>query len=87
MRGSPAAETQNQARSISRDQATALLGAARGRSPLHELLVCLPFFNGLRASEAAAAHVEDPSEHDGHRVLRVLGKGESEHHRDRVLGR
>ena len=77
-RPAPAAEKQNQARSISRAQATRLLAAARERSPLHELLVCLLFFNGLRASEAAAAGLEDLGEHDGHRILRVRGKGETE---------
>jgi integrase len=77
-RPQPAAQKQNQARSISRSQATALLAAARERSALHELLVCLLFFNGLRASEAAAADLEDLGEHDGHRVLRVRGKGETE---------
>jgi integrase/recombinase XerD len=77
-RPAPAAEKQNQARSISRAQATTLLTAARGRSALHELLVCLLFFNGLRASEAAAAQIEDLGEHAGHRVLRVCGKGETE---------
>jgi integrase len=77
-RPAPAAEKQNQARSISRAQASDLLAAARERSPLHELLVCLLFFNGLRASEAAAAGLEDLGEHDGHRILRVRGKGETE---------
>ena len=77
-RPKPAAQEQNQARSVSRAQATALLTAARGRSALHELLVCLLFFNGLRASEAAAAQIEDLGEHDGHRVLRVCRKGETE---------
>jgi len=77
-RPAPAAEKQNQARSISRPQATRLLAAARERSPLHELLVGLLFFNGRRASEAAAAGLEDLGEHDGHRILRVRGKGETE---------
>jgi integrase/recombinase XerD len=77
-RPQPAAQKQNQARSISRAQATALLAAAHRRSPLHELLVCLLFCNGLRAGEAAAADLEDLGEHDGHRVLRVRGKGEIE---------
>ena len=40
--------------------------------------MCLLFFNGLRASEAAAVDVENLDEHDGHRVLRVCGKGETE---------
>jgi hypothetical protein len=40
----------NQARSISPSQATALLAGARQRSALHELLVCLLIFSGLRAS-------------------------------------
>jgi integrase len=61
-----------------RAQATRLPAAARERSALHELLVCLLFFNGLRASEAAAAGLEDQGEHDGHRILRVRGKGETE---------
>jgi integrase len=74
----PAAHKQNQARSISRAQATALLAAVRERSALHELLVCLLFLNGLRATEAVAADLEDLGERDGHRVLRVRGKGETE---------
>jgi site-specific recombinase XerD len=61
-RPTPAADTQIQARAISRAQATTLLIAARQRSPLHELLVCLLFFNGLRASEAAAARLADVDE-------------------------
>jgi hypothetical protein len=40
--------------------------------------VCLLFFNGLRASEAAAARLDDVDEHGGHRVLWVRGKGETE---------
>jgi integrase/recombinase XerD len=77
-RPKPAAEEQNQARALSRPQAATLLAAARTRSPLHELLVCLLFFNGLRVSEAASADVEDLSEHQGHRVLRIRGKGKTE---------
>ncbi len=77
-RPQPAAHKQNQARSLSRTQARTLLSAARERSALHELLVCLLFFNGLRASEAAAVAIEDLDEHDGHRILRVRGKGETE---------
>ena len=73
-RPKPAAEEQNQARALSRPQAAELLAAARTRSTLHELLVCLLFFNGLRVSEAASADVEDLSEHQGHRVLRSVAK-------------
>ena len=43
--------------------------------------MCLLFFNGLRASETAAAEIEDLGEHAGHRVLRVCGKGETERNR------
>jgi site-specific recombinase XerD len=74
----PAASEQNQARALSRPQAAQLLAAARARSVLHELLVCLLFFNGLRVSEAAGADVEDLSEHQGHRVLAIRGKGNAE---------
>jgi len=77
-RPTPAADKQIQARSISRAQASTLLTAARERSALHELLVCPLFFNGLRASEAAAAVLADVDEHGGHRVLWVRGKGETE---------
>ena len=77
-RPKPAAGEQNQARALSRSQAAELLAAARRRSTLHELLVCLLFFNGLRVSEAAGADVEDLSEHQGHRVLRIRGKGKTE---------
>ncbi|MGO9899492.1 MAG: site-specific integrase [Solirubrobacteraceae bacterium] len=61
----PAASEQNHARALSRPQAAQLLAAARPRSALHELLVCLLFFNGLRVSKAAGADVEDLSEHQG----------------------
>ena len=77
-RPKPAASEQNQARALSRAQAAQLLAAARARSTLHELLVCLLFFNGLRVSEAAAADVEDLAEHQGHRVLAIRGKGNTE---------
>ena len=77
-RPKPAADEQNQARALSRPQAAELLAAARTRSTLHELLVCLLFFNGLRVSDAASADVEDLDEHQGHRVLRVRGKGKTE---------
>jgi integrase/recombinase XerD len=77
-RPTPAADSQAQTRSISRTQATTLLAAARERSAAHELLVCLLFFNGLRASEVAAARLADLDEHGGHRVLWVRGKGETE---------
>jgi integrase/recombinase XerD len=77
-RPKPAADEQNQARALSRPQAAELLAAARTRSTLRELLACLLFFNGLRVSEAASADVEDLDEHQGHRVLRVRGKGKTE---------
>ncbi|MGO9753600.1 MAG: tyrosine-type recombinase/integrase [Solirubrobacteraceae bacterium] len=77
-RPKPAASEQNQARALSRPQVAQLLAAARARSALHELLVCLLFFNGLRVSEAAGADVEDLAEHQGHRVLAIRGKGNAE---------
>jgi hypothetical protein len=48
-RPTPAAARQNQARALSEAQVL-MLGAARARAPLHELLASLLFYNALRVS-------------------------------------
>jgi site-specific recombinase XerD len=57
-------------------QLEALLTAARQSSNRSDLaLVCLLGLLGLRIFEASGTNIADLGEEDGHRVLRVVGKG------------
>ena len=78
-RPAPAAEKQNQARSISRAQADPACSPPRASAPLCTSCSC-----ACCSSTACAPPrpqppaLEDLGEHDGHRILRVRGKGETE---------
>ncbi|WP_247829184.1 tyrosine-type recombinase/integrase [Arthrobacter antioxidans] len=61
--------------SLSRDQARALLGAARANGPRSHALVSLLLFTGLRLSEALNADTTDYGHDGGHRTLTVQRKG------------
>lgn len=60
---------------LNRDQALALLAAARRDGPRSEALVTLLMFTGLRISEALSARTSDYAHDSGHRVLTVRRKG------------
>ncbi|AOT04704.1 tyrosine-type recombinase/integrase [Arthrobacter sp. U41] len=60
---------------LSRDQALALLEAARRDGPRSNALVSLLMFTGLRISEALQARTSDYAHDSGHRVLTVRRKG------------
>jgi integrase/recombinase XerD len=60
---------------LNRDQARALLEAARRDGPRSHALVSLLMFTGLRISEALSARTSDYAHDSGHRVLTVRRKG------------
>jgi integrase/recombinase XerD len=60
---------------LSRDQAKALLEAARRDGPRSHALVSLLMLTGLRISEALQARTSDYAHDSGHRVLIVRRKG------------
>ncbi|SFT76425.1 tyrosine-type recombinase/integrase [Arthrobacter sp. ov118] len=60
---------------LNRDQARALLEAARRDGPRSNALVNLLMFTGLRVSEALSATTADYAHDSGHRVLTVRRKG------------
>ena len=61
---------------LSRHDLERLLLHANNRSPKHAALIVLLGVLGLRASEAASVRIEDFTDYErGHRVLRVVGKG------------
>jgi integrase/recombinase XerD len=46
-----------------------------GTQPMHAALAVLLGFNGLRVSEACGTNIEDLGFERGHRILRIVGKG------------
>jgi len=58
------------------DYGPRLLAAADDMTAAHRGLVALSYLCGLRVSEALAVSTQDFREEAGHRVLRVIGKGE-----------
>lgn len=60
---------------LNRDQALALLAAARRDGPRSNALINLLMFTGLRVSEALTATTADYAHDSGHRVLTVRRKG------------
>lgn len=60
---------------LSRDQARALMTAARDLSPRAHALVSVLLHTGLRVGELLAANVEDLGMDNGHHVLTVTRKG------------
>lgn len=60
---------------LDRDEARAVLRAARTHSPMSHALFTLLVLNGLRISEALGTDVEDLTTARGHRVLMVRRKG------------
>lgn len=60
---------------LSRDQARALLQAARDDGPRSHALISLLMFTGVRISEALQAKTSDYAHDSGHRVLTVRRKG------------
>lgn len=60
---------------LDRDEARAFLAAAETEGPTEHALACLLLLNGLRVTEAIRSDVTDLDTEQGHRVLRVLGKG------------
>lgn len=64
--------------SLSREQAERLLEVAEAASVNRRAVVALCLLAGLRVSEALSLTAENLVEQDGHRVIRVLGKGGTE---------
>jgi integrase/recombinase XerD len=60
---------------LSKDQARALLAAARADGPRSHALVSLLVFTGIRLSEALNASTTDYGHDTGHRTLRIRRKG------------
>lgn len=60
---------------LSKDQAKALLAAARADGPRSHALVALLLFTGIRLSEALNANTTDYGHDTGHRTLRIRHKG------------
>lgn len=60
---------------LSKDQAKALLAAARADSPRSHALASLLLFTGIRLSEALNASTTDYGHDTGHRTLRIRRKG------------
>jgi integrase/recombinase XerD len=60
---------------LSRDQAKALLAAARADGPRSHALVSLLLFTGIRLSEALNASTTDYGHDTGHRTLSIRRKG------------
>jgi len=60
---------------LSKDQAKALLEAARADGPRSYALVSLLLFTGIRLSEALTAGTTDYGHDTGHRTLRIRRKG------------
>jgi integrase/recombinase XerD len=60
---------------LTRDQAKALLAAARADGPRSHALVSLLLFTGIRLSEALGATTSDYGHNTGHRTLTVRRKG------------
>ena len=58
------------------DYGPRLLAAAEEMSAAHRGLVALSYLCGLRVSEALSVSTQDFREEAGHRVLRIIGKGE-----------
>jgi len=67
---------ENAAMGLDRQELGLLIRVARGKSPTDGALIILMGMLGLRVSEATNVQIEDFSgSKDGHRVLRILGKG------------
>lgn len=75
---SPKRKQQFKKQSLSPEQASALLGYFRDRSPRDYAIVSLLLRTGLRTIEAVRANVEDITYKGGKRVLLVHGKGRDE---------
>ena len=62
-------------RGLDRSELGRFLFTAERFDPAHAALAVLLGLNGLRVSEACGANVEDMAFERGHRVLRIIGKG------------
>lgn len=62
---------------LSRHESRAFLNAAEAEGPLEHALACLLLLNGLRVSEVIGADIAGLDSEQGHRVLRIIGKGGS----------
>ena len=62
-------------RGMDRGELASFLYTAERRSPMHAALAVLLGLNGLRVSEACGTNIEDLGFERGHRILRIVGKG------------
>jgi integrase/recombinase XerD len=65
--------------SLDREELIRLIAASEASGARDHLLVLLLAVNGLRVSEACALDVENVAGANGHRVIRIAGKGGTEH--------
>jgi site-specific recombinase XerD len=63
-------------RDLDRGELASFLYSAERVSPTHAALAVLLGLNGLRVSDACGANVEDLGWERGHRILRIVGKGD-----------
>lgn len=66
---------ESQARGLDRSELGAFVFTAERYDHAHAALAVLLGLNGLRVSEACSTNIEDLAFERGHRVLRVIGKG------------
>ena len=62
-------------RGMDRGELASFLYTAERTSPMHAALAVLLGLNGLRVSEACGTNIEDLGFDRGHRILRIVGKG------------
>ncbi len=62
-------------RGMDRGELASFLYSAERTSPMHAALAVLLGLNGLRVSEACGSNIEDLGFERGHRILRIVGKG------------
>ena len=62
-------------RGMDRGELASFLYTAERTSPMHAALAVLLGLNGLRVSEACGSNIEDLGFERGHRILRIVGKG------------
>ena len=62
-------------RGMDRGELASFLYTAERTSPMHAALAVLLGLNGLRVSEACGTNIEDLGFERGHRILRIVGKG------------
>lgn len=71
----PPVPTESPRLGLDEAEAARFLAAAAARGPRDEALACLLLLNGLRVSEALSLDLDDLDTAEGHRFVKVTGKG------------